>query len=129
MSIQINNPALQVAGQILSQQCHAAALDMGWWSDPLTGKAIEKNRAELLMLATSQLAKAMEGHRRNQQDTHLPQRKACEVKLAGAVMRIFDLAGAEGFDLGTTIAELIAFNQTRPDHQAAARLAEGGKKY
>lgn len=129
MSIQINNPALQVAGQILSQQCHAAAVDMGWWSDPRTGKAIEKNRAELLMLVTSQISKAMEGHRRDQADAHLPHRKAFEVKLAGAVMRIFDLAGAEGFDLGTTIAELIEFNQTRPDHQAAARLAADGKKY
>jgi hypothetical protein len=129
MTIKINVPALQVAGQILGQQCHAAAIDMGWWSDPKTGKAIEKNRAELVMLAVSQLSKAIEGHRTGAPDVHLPHRQAFEVKLAGAVMRIFDLAAEEGFDLGTTVAEMIAFNQTRADHQPEARLALGGKKY
>ncbi|WGG48951.1 hypothetical protein [Rugamonas sp. DEMB1] len=129
MTIEINNPALQVAGQILTQQCHAAAVDIGWWTDPKSGKGIEKNRAELVMLATTQLAKAVEGHRTSAMDTHLPHRQVFETKLAGAVMRIFDIAGEEGFDLGTTIAELIAYNQTRPDHQPAARLAAGGKKY
>ena len=49
--------------------------------------------------------------------------------LADAVIRIFDLAGAYGMDLGGAIAEKLAFNQSRPDHKLAARMADGGKAY
>lgn len=52
-----------------------------------------------------------------------------EVELADAVIRIFDLAGSKGYDLGSTISEKLAFNLNRPDHKPEARLAEGGKKY
>lgn len=62
-------------------------------------------------------------------DDKLQHRKMFEVELADAVIRIFDLAGNQGFDLGTTIAEKISFNLQRPDHKPEARLADGGKQY
>lgn len=52
-----------------------------------------------------------------------------EVELADAVIRIFDLAGAYGMDLGGAIAEKLAYNAHRADHKPEARAAAGGKAY
>jgi len=129
MQFQMNSPALQTAGQILNQQCHGAAVHGGWWSDPKTGERIQRNTGEILMLIVSEVAEGMEGHRKGLKDDALPHRDMLEVELADAVIRIFDLAGSKGYDLGTTIAEKLAFNLTRADHKPEARLAAGGKKY
>jgi hypothetical protein len=45
------------------------------------------------------------------------------------VIRIADLAGALGLDLGGAIAEKLEFNATRPDHKPENRKLENGKKY
>jgi NTP pyrophosphatase (non-canonical NTP hydrolase) len=71
----------------------------------------------------------MEGHRKGLPDDKLPHRSMIEVELADAVIRIADLAGALGLDLGGAIAEKMAFNAVRPDHKLENRLAEGGKAY
>lgn len=61
-------------------------------------------------------------------DEHLPHRKMGEVELADAVIRIADIAGFLGYDLGGAIAEKLEYNKVRPDHKIENRLAEGGKK-
>ena len=58
----------------------------------------------------------MEGHRKNLMDDKLPHRLAIEVELADAVIRIADLGGALGLNLGMAIAEKMAFNASRVDH-------------
>lgn len=126
---QLNEPALKTAGQILNQQCHGAAVYSGWWNDPASGKRIDRNTGEILMLIVSEVAEGMEGHRKSLMDDKLPHREMLEVELADAVIRIFDLAGSRGYDLGAAISEKIAFNLERPDHKPAARLADGGKKF
>ena len=50
------------------------------------------------------------------------------IELADAVIRILDLAGACGFDLGAAFEEKMAYNAERADHKAEARFAPGGKK-
>jgi hypothetical protein len=52
-----------------------------------------------------------------------------EVELADAVIRIFDLAGVNNFDLGNTIMEKLNFNTERPDHKVSNRRKVGGKLY
>ncbi|WP_343728498.1 hypothetical protein [Duganella sp.] len=125
----LNSPALLTAGQILNQQCHGAAVYSGWWNDPATGMRIERNTGEMLMLIVSEVAEGMEGDRKSLMDDKLPHREMLEVELADAVIRIFDLAGSRGYDLGAAISEKLAFNLQRPDHKPEARLAVGGKKY
>lgn len=46
-----------------------------------------------------------------------------------ALWRLFDYAGAYGFDLDGAVREKRAFNATRADHKAEARLAPGGKAF
>lgn len=127
------------SGAILVKACHNASYSAGWWSlgktdlreevrNPLSrfGKALV---AEKLCLIHSEISEAMEGHRKNLMDDKLPHRKMIEVELADAAIRIADLAGALGLDLGGAIAEKLAYNAVRSDHKLEARAAEGGKSY
>lgn len=100
-----------------------------WWRDLHTGERLTRNVGELLMLTVSELAEAMEGHRKNLYDAHLPHRKSFEVELADAVIRIFDMAGGLGLDLAGAFEEKLTYNATRADHTHEARRAPGGKAY
>lgn len=139
MSIpELNDAWLAAAGNTLVDECHRASKSAGWWTNDgadlaaiattgtLLGKAIV---AQKLCLVHSEISEAMEGHRKGLMDDKLPHRPMIEVELADAVIRIADLAGALGLDLGGAIAEKMAFNQQRPDHKPEARQAAGGKAY
>lgn len=109
--------------------CHAAAVASGWWQDPYQ-PTLPANRdvGSLLMLIVTEIAEGMEGHRKNLKDDKLPDRDMLEVELADAVIRIFDLAGACGYDLEDIILRKLAFNLARPDHKLEARAGENGKR-
>lgn len=102
--------------------------NLRWWRTP-GGHAIDRNTGELLMLVVSEIAEAMEGHRKGLMDDHLPHRWMFEVELADAMIRIFDLAGAHNLDIGGALVEKLAYNATRKDHTYEERMKEGGKKY
>lgn len=136
--------AIELAGNALVEACHGASKAAGWWvhssgvdlidliNNPTTpferyiGGALV---AQKLCLVHSEISEAMEGHRKGLQDDKLPHRPMLEVELADAVIRIADLAGALGLDLGGAIAEKLAYNATRQDHKPEARAAAGGKTY
>jgi NTP pyrophosphatase (non-canonical NTP hydrolase) len=113
----------------LSRDIHEKNVAAGWWTDLNTGKRMDRNVGELLMLCVSEIAEAMEGHRKNLMDDKLPHRKMFEVELADVFIRIFDIAGGFDLDLGGTIAEKLAYNSVREDHKIENRLGENGKKY
>lgn len=100
-----------------------------WWHDPITGRRIERNKGEQLMLIVSEISEAMEGERRGLQDDKLPNRPMAEVELADALVRILDYAGGHGYDLGGAFVEKMIYNANRHDHTNEGRLAEGGKKW
>ena len=50
-------------------------------------------------------------------------------RVADAVVRIFDLAGAYNLDLAGAIVEKMAYNAQRADHKRDARDSVGGKRY
>lgn len=113
----------------LSTEIHESNVQAGWWTDIKTGQKKDRNMGELLCLVHSEISEAMEGHRKNLMDDKLPQRKMLEVELADAFIRIFDIAGAYGLDLGGAIAEKRAYNAVRADHKIENRLKDDGKKY
>jgi len=135
------------AGNILQAACHSASYNAGWWKHHAEGQVYDLIRiikapltplekllakalvAQKLCLSHSEISEAMEGHRKGLMDDKLPHRPMIEVELADAVIRIADLAGALGLDLGGAIAEKMAFNAQRPDHKPEARAAAGGKAY
>lgn len=123
------------AGRDLQRLCHDAAVDAGWWHCPKTGvpSTPEYIRDSLtpqkLLLIHSEISEACEADRKGLMDSHLPHRNGVEVELADAAIRIFDLAGALGFDLGAAIAEKMAYNAQRADHKLSARAETNGKRY
>lgn len=139
------NHAIAEGVNNLVDACHGASYAAGWWTDKDTdldlrrvvtspANAVERLIAKLMVptklcLTHSELSEAMEGYRKGLKDDKLPHRLMLEVELADSVIRIADLAGALGLDLGGAIVEKMAFNAVRPDHKPDARSAEGGKTF
>lgn len=115
----------------LCQTCHVQAGAAGWWHDLETGESLigKRNVPEMLMLIVSEVAEAMEGYRKDKADDHLPHRKMFEVEMADALVRIFDMAEAEGLDLAGAFVEKLAYNASRADHKPEARKVAGGKRF
>jgi NTP pyrophosphatase (non-canonical NTP hydrolase) len=110
----------------------------GWWSedDILDSKfrpngKHSKSTATLLgsklALVHSEVSEALEGMRKGLRDDHLPHREMMEVELADAVIRIFDIAGFLGYDIGAAIEEKLEYNSRRADHKIENRIGAGGK--
>lgn len=123
------------SGEILQSVCHGASLKAGWWSgEDLTevnkGTRLGKLIAcQKLLLSIGELSEATEGLRKGKMDERLPHRTNFEVELADAVIRIADLAGAMGLDLGSAIVDKMAYNAKREDHKPDNRAAAGGKAF
>lgn len=63
-----------------------------WWVDIHTGKILDRDQGQLLMLVTSEIGEAMEGHRKDLMDDKVPTRKMVEVELTDAIIRVLDMA-------------------------------------
>lgn len=129
-------PGHAFTGLSLTQDiCHHLAAKSGWWKDVETGEDLTswpKKYFDLLvstklMLSVTELAEAMEGHRKGLMDDHLPHRQMLEVEMADCIIRILDLAGALEMDIAGAVFEKLAYNQQRADHKIENRAAEGGK--
>lgn len=126
---------IEFSGERLQFACHHLAAESGWWKDTETGEDVRTWPEKYfklwvsakLMLVVTEVAEAMEGHRKNKFDDKLPHLSMLEVELADTVIRCFDLSGGLGFNLGKTILEKLQFNAVRPDHKIENRIAEGGK--
>lgn len=109
----------------LSRTIHLENLEFGWWD----GKDLETFTPIKIALIHSEISEALEGFRKDLMDDHLPHRKMAEVELADTLIRIFDLAGAHGFDLDGAVREKREYNAHRLDHKKENREKEGGKKF
>lgn len=119
---------IQSAVMTLQDYCHGQARAAGWWTDLETGLDKSRNIGEALMLVTTELAEALEGHRKSLHDPHLPKRDNYTVEIADALIRLFDLAGGTCIDLPGAFEEKMQYNARRADHKIENRRLPGGKK-
>lgn len=104
-------------------------LNKTWWADPATGQPIERNIGEMLMLVTSELAEALEGHRKGLMDDKLPEHRNFDVEIIDAFIRLFDIVGGLNIDIDKVIEDKLAYNANRADHKPENRVKPGGKAY
>lgn len=134
----INNLEVFEVARIADSLTHLQAtiyrgnVEAGWWKNIATGVAHPRGDVTLqlskLALVHSEVSEAVEGVRKGLMDDHLKDRPMAEVELADAIIRAFDLAGHEGWDLAGAIIEKLYYNSKRADHKIENRMAEGGKK-
>jgi len=119
------------AGNLLQAVCHGASVSAGWWKEYEDMPEQYKPYwiGTKLALCHSEVSEALEGHRKGLMDEKLTHRSAIEVELADVLIRVFDLAGGLGLDVGGALAEKMDYNSTRADHKPEARAAKGGKSY
>lgn len=120
----------------LSHLAHGLADSCGWWIDPETGEDVRTWPAKFLklwvsaklLLVTCEVAEGYEAYRKGDlNDDHLPHLNGLAVEIADAHIRMMDLAIGLGLDVGSAIAEKLAYNQQRADHKLENRTKDGGK--
>ena len=117
---------------------HSANIRAGWWSAK-DGSPKQRNVGEILMLAVSELAEAMEGDRKELFDDKLPQFPMFIVEIQDAIIRLFDIAGSlngcfqgnmhSAAQSARAFCDKVEFNFHRADHKLEHRNAPGGKAY
>jgi len=77
----------------LAKSIHEQNVKIGWWDDP------DRCVFQALQLVNTEIAEATEADRRRGvvMDDHIPGRRAVEVELADACIRLLDLAGRFGW--------------------------------
>ena len=110
--------------------CHK--MNAHWWIDPITGEDLRNERFIVptkMSLMHSEISEALEGHRKDKMDDHLPHLPAVWTEMADLFIRAGDLAGAMRWNVGRAAREKQAYNLIRPDHKTENRVKKGGKKY
>ena len=96
----------------LAAKIHEQNVAHGWWN----GSDICVIRS--LQLVNREISEATEGDRKDLMDDHLPHRKAVEVELADALIRLLDLAAGYGWTYSpvTPFFQLIGYKSLAQAH-------------
>jgi len=95
--------SVEIRGKSLNELCavcHRIAVSKGFWDE-------ERNIGEALMLIVTELAEAMEAHRRQEHENF-------NEELADTFIRLMDLCGGMGIDIEAEIERKSRKNRNRP---------------
>ena len=92
----------------LQERIHETAVEHGWWD-------LDRSIGEVLMLAVTELAEAMEAYRDgNPSSEKIDGFTKVEEELVDTIIRILDLAGGMGYDIENALWAKMDYNETRP---------------
>ena len=92
----------------LQREIHRTAVEHGWWDQ-------QRPVGEVLMLAVTELAEAMEAYRDgNPASEVIDGFSKVEEELADTIIRLLDFAGGMGYDIEGALRTKMAYNETRP---------------
>lgn len=131
----------------MSKQIFESNYRVGWWNQqdidslhrPKVSEVLNiadtrkysKQGSQLLAskmaLIHSEVSEGLEGMRKGLMDEHLTAEEMMGVEFADVIIRVLDVCGACGVDIGRLVAAKYAYNQERADHKMENRAAAGGK--
>lgn len=109
----MDNTNLATAINKLATEVHENAVQHGWWDGE------ERTFGELIALCHSELSEALEEYRKG----HIPNEnyysgngkpEGIPSELADVIIRILDMCGRYGIDIGTVLVDKHEFNKIRP---------------
>lgn len=114
----------------IQRECHQIAVEHGWWDDEENDNIPTK-----IALMHSELSEALEEYRDGRMDLwrrhfsdedgvpHVHEKpEGFGVELADLVIRVFDLAGRLGLDMGALIELKMEYNRGRPHKHGGRRV-------
>lgn len=97
----------------MAEELHSIARSKGFWDE-------KKEFGTSIALIHSEISESLEGHRQQKKDEHCPEFDNWVIELADAIIRILDLAGSEGVDIGGALLQKAKFNTARPKKHGKA---------
>lgn len=116
----------------LRELVHTVNAQCGWHNNPRTGDYIPADEnwwIKQWALTIGEMGEALEGYRKNEQDSHLPHRPSPEVEMADTIIRVLHICARCDYDIEGAVMEKLGYNLKRADHKLPNRALEGGKKF